>query len=92
MIHYSLIWMGPINAAWIKKHGDNWATGRIEVWSGDFDWADETYGITIDIKDWNTLDDFLRKLKTDKVLTKDELCAMFESKTDTKLIHKAYDQ
>lgn len=89
-IRYSLIWMGPINAAWIKQHGDNWAMGRIEVWSGDFDWADEEYGITIDGKDWSAFSDFLWKLKTDQVLTKAELCAMFEAETGTTLIHKVY--
>ena len=90
MMRYSLIWMGPINAAWIKQHGDNWAMGRIEVWSGDFDWADIEYGITIDSKDWSAFSDFLRKLKTNQVLTKNELCAMFEAETGTTLIHKVY--
>lgn len=91
MIRYSLIWMGPINAEWIKRHGDNWATGRIEVLSGQFDWADEEYGITIDNKDWNAFDNFLFKLKSETILSKDELCDMFETETDTKLIHKKWE-
>jgi hypothetical protein len=89
-MYYSLIWMGPINAAWIKKHGSNWVVGRIEVRSGDFDWADVEYGITIDGKDWSALSDFLCKLKTDEILTKNQLCAMFEAETGTTLIHKVY--
>jgi hypothetical protein len=80
--------MGPINADWIKKNGDNWSSGRLEVWTGNFDWADEEYGITIDSQHWNVFDDFLGELKTETVLTKDELCAMFENETGNKLIHR----
>ena len=87
MIRYSLIWMGPINIKWMEKYGDNWAMGRLEVWTGDFDWADQEYGIAIDSKHWNDFDDFLRKLKTETILTKDELCAMFEAETGNKFIH-----
>lgn len=91
MIRYSLIWMGPINSGWIKKNGDNWAMGRIEALSGQFDWADEEYGITIDNKDWNAFGDFLFKLKTETILSKDELCIMFETKTGTKLTHYRWE-
>ena len=90
MITYSLIWMGPINANWIKQHGNNWAMGRIEVRSGQLDWSDQEYGICVDSKDWETLDDFLSRLKTETMLTKDQLCAMFESKTGNKLVHKQW--
>jgi hypothetical protein len=78
MIRYNTNWMGPINTEWIKKNGDDWSGGRIDVWG-----TDEPYGVEIGIpimksEDWHRFGNWLWNFETDTVWTLDELVKEYE--------------
>jgi len=62
MVRYSTNWMGPINTEWIKKHGEGWAAGRIDVYGINDQYPDELALPPMKNSDWsrftNWLDDF----------------------------------
>jgi hypothetical protein len=79
MISYSTNWMGPINEDWIAKHGTGWCAGRIDI-QGEPDnpWGSE-YGVApMRTEDWNALSDYLWDLRTDKLLSYEDLIEQFE--------------
>lgn len=68
MIHYSTNWMGPINEDWIKKHGDDWCAGRIDVY-GSGPYPDELALPPMKREDWARFSEWLDKLETKEMWT-----------------------
>lgn len=68
MIHYSTNWMGPINQEWIKEHGDDWCTGRVDVY-GSGPYPDELWVPPMKSEDWARFSEWLDKLETDEMWT-----------------------
>jgi len=67
LIRYSTNWMGPINLGWIKQHGDNWATGRIDMRGDSLGAYGGEVGVPpIDQKDWKLLSEWLDGYETDE--------------------------
>lgn len=77
MFTYSTNWMGPINTDWIKKHGDCWSAGRIDVCGGS-DYPDEYSLPPMHSQDWERLSAWLDGLETEKVWSFVELITEFE--------------
>lgn len=76
--------MGPVDLKWMDKHGDNWASGRIDVYGL---W-DEEHSLALppmDHKDWNNFSRWLDTVETDDVWTLQQLVAQYE-KQNNKII------
>lgn len=83
MITYCTNLMGPCNWAWMDKHGDNWATGRIDVyglWNGEHALALPP----MDYKDWNNFSRWLDTLETEDIYSLEQLVKLYE-KTNSKI-------
>jgi hypothetical protein len=65
--------MGPINPEWIRENGDDWAGGRIDVYHPDWMFPKEVSVPIMKIGDWATFSEFLGDLKTETVLSFEEL-------------------
>jgi len=81
MITYSTNWMGPINMQWIEEHGDCWSAGRIDIRDSSKEGYDgwNEYGLPpMHTEDWNKLSDYLWELKTETLLSYEELIQSFE--------------
>lgn len=82
MIHYSTNLMGPINLEWIKKNGDNWSSGRIDVYGDRYE---SEMGLPpMDWKDWDQFSQWLDKFKSEKPLRLEELVKLYEE-TNSKI-------
>jgi len=78
MITYSTNWMGPINAKWIKEHGDHWAAGRIDIYGTDGAYPEEMSLPTMHSEDWNRFSDWLDSFQTDEICWLDRLVAEYQ--------------
>lgn len=79
MIRYSTNWMGPVNAEWVRKHGEHWAGGRIDIRGGDLDEHGTEIGVrTMHGEDWLELNKFCDGLKTESVLSPEDFWKRFE--------------
>lgn len=82
-IKYSTNWMGPLNLNWIKEHGDNWASGRVDVYG---DRHESEIGLPpMDNKDWHRFSHWLDDITTDRIYNLEELVKWYE-KTNPKII------
>lgn len=84
MITYWLNWMGPINADWISKNGDQWSGGRIDV-SGV---EDEPFGFELSAptmlsSDWVRFGAWLKDFSSPELLSLQELVAEYEKTNPT---------
>jgi hypothetical protein len=68
MITYSTNWMGPINAQWIKEHGDCWAAGRIDIYGEGFYNSLELGLPAMHKEDWARFSDWLDKFESETVM------------------------
>ena len=80
---YSINFMGPINYAWIQEHGEHWAGGRIDVHGGDEDYALSLPLMHAD--DFSELSKWLGSLTTEHLWSVEEITALFERETSTKI-------
>lgn len=79
MITYSVNWMGPINPDWIKKNGDYWAAGRIDIRGIPDDPYGDEYGLSaMHMEDWCKLRDWLVTYKTEEVVSYETLIESYE--------------
>jgi hypothetical protein len=79
MITYDTNWMGPINGEWIRKHGNTWAGGRIDIRGV----PDEPYGLEYGLnimqrEDWGRFTAWLDDLETQELWTLQELLDTYE--------------
>lgn len=83
MIHYSINWMGPINAKWIEENGDNWCSGRIDIFGEDHNGNDVETEIGIPPmhhRDWQRFTRWLDRFETvERVWTLDEIVKEYET-------------
>jgi hypothetical protein len=84
-ISYCTNWMGPINTDWIAKHGEQWASGRIDVHGVDNPYGDEISLPPIHIEDWNLFSDWLEDFYTDTMWTLKQLVDEYE-KTNPRIL------
>jgi len=83
MITYSTNWMGPINNDFIKKYGENWAGGRIDIYTGGP--YPEEYSLPImSVEDWNSFSEWIHTLKTETIWSYDNIIEEYE-KTHSKI-------
>ena len=78
MITYSTNWMGPINAKWIKDHGEHWSAGRIDIYGTDDAYPEEMGLPTMHAEDWNRFSGWLDKFQTDEIWWLDRLVAEYQ--------------
>ena len=84
---YRSNYMGPINKEFIATHGENWAGGRIDcrcddIKDPDYDRYGQEIGIpTMNLTHYNILSKWLENLRTDRLLTEEELYALFKEQT-----------
>jgi hypothetical protein len=78
MISYSTNWMGPINAKWIKEHGEHWSAGRIDIYGTDDAYPEEMGLPTMHTEDWNRFSDWLNSFQTDEIWGLDRLVAEYQ--------------
>ena len=76
-VEYHANWMGPVNLKWIEKHGEGWASGRIDIYTSD-NYPEEMSLPTMKATDWNTFRDWLSKFRTDSVWSLKELVEEYE--------------
>jgi hypothetical protein len=70
MISYSTNYMGPINADWIKTHGEHWAGGRIDIYGS----TEDEIGLPImHVGDWRNFSTWLDEFKTEAPFTLDKI-------------------
>ena len=80
MITYSTNWMGPINSAWIKEHGQGWSAGRIDIYGVPGEFYPIEYGLNpMRTEDWNALSDYLMTIETEELWSYDYLIEQFEN-------------
>lgn len=83
MIHYSSNWMGPINREWIKENGEEWATGRIDIFGEGYNGDDVETEIGLPmmyIQDWKRFTKWLDRFETvERVWTLDEIVKEYET-------------
>lgn len=82
-VRYSIVWMGPINTDWIRENGDHWCAGRIEAHRGT-----ETIEYRMPVvtgRSWARFREWLWDLKTNKVLSRQELIERFLKETGHKM-------
>lgn len=85
---YFLNWMGPINANWIREHGDDWCAGRIDVRGGIED--EYPFGLEIAVpamraKSWAAFGQWLYGVRTNEVADLQDLVRMFEREMRTEI-------
>jgi len=83
-VSYYLNWMGPINQAWIKEHGDCWNAGRIDIRDDSkqgYDGWHEYAVAPMKTESWNKLSDWLDNIETSEVIGFYRLIEMFEMQT-----------
>ena len=78
MIAYSTNWMGPINPSWIKKNGDYWSAGRIDVRGTDDPYGDEIGLSPMHTEDWIKLGAWLQDFKTNTMLDLNQIVQEYE--------------
>ena len=78
MVSYSTNWMGPVNMEWIKKYGDNWATGRIDIRGTGEPYGDEMHLPPMDYKDWSRFSEWLDDFYTDYMWTLSAIVKEYE--------------
>ena len=76
---YSTNWMGPINAEWIKRNGDHWCSGRIDVYGDDVPDYTELHLPTMHNEDWNTFTKWLDNLTTPEVWDLEDIVRAYEA-------------
>lgn len=86
MITYFLNRMGPVNSEFIKKYGDDWAMGRIDI----MDVPDEPYGLehamdAIKEDEWYDLSEWLWNLETKEVWNKKQILDRYTQETGNTL-------
>lgn len=75
-VEYHTNWMGPVNYEWIMKFGEDWASGRIDVYS---DSVPESLALsTMKKDDWGRFSEWLKIFKTDEVWTIQQLVEEYE--------------
>ena len=78
-VTYSTNWMGPINADWIKEHGDHWAAGRIDIYGVEGEHYPLEYRLPpMHIEDWLAFSEWLRSYTSKELRSFDGLVAEFE--------------
>ena len=84
MITYSTNWMGPINADFIKEHGDYWSGGRLDI--DDASMFGSEYPLPIMHKtDWRDLTNFCSTYTTEELATSAKILADFEQNYNRKI-------
>lgn len=86
-INYSTNYMGPVNSDWIKKHGSDWAGGRIDLYGVNSDYPEE-FEISLPFMktdDYKKFSDWLETLETDDVWTLQQLVEQYQ-KTNSKIV------
>ena len=78
MIRYHTNWMGPVNGDWIKKNGDHWAGGRIDVRGTDDPYGDEIGLPIMNSEDWYNFSEWLKTFETEEIWTLEEIVKMYE--------------
>lgn len=77
-VKYSSNWMGPVSLEWIKKNGDHWAAGRIDVYGDGVPEYEEINLPMMKIQDWNNFSRWLDALATPEVWSLDDLVNVYE--------------
>lgn len=85
--------MGPFNKNFIEKYGNNWSGGRIDI----MDIPDEPYGLEysmefIRTEDWNKLSEWMWKLETENILTKEEILERYRKETGNNITYLVRDK
>lgn len=84
---YSVAFNRDLN---IRHYKEYYCTGRIDIHTGMFG---EEYGVEMmKASSWNKLGDWLNKLTSDKVLSKQEILDKFESETGHKIEWYVYEE
>ena len=85
MISYSTNWMGPINEDWIKKYGEGWSAGRMDIrgvpgneyWNG---WHE--YSLPpMQTEDWNDFSDWLDDFETEELMSLEDILEEYRQDT-----------
>ena len=77
MLSYSTNWMGPTNTDWIAKHGDQWAAGRIDVYTG-LGYPAEIALSPMHDRDWEEFSDWLDLFETQELWTLAQIVSEYE--------------
>lgn len=80
LVHYSMVWMGPISADWIKQNGNDWSAGRMDTDHGS-PHTDEIGVPVMKTEDWDRLSQWLRTYTSVGLKTLDEIVIDFENQT-----------
>lgn len=79
MISYFANCTGPVNSNWIKNNGSRWAGGRIDISGIPDELFCREYTLPImHQKDWERFATWLNHLKTENVLTFNEIISLYE--------------
>lgn len=84
-ISYYLNWMGPVSKKWTDEHGEQWATGRIDVHGTGDPYGEEIAVHPMHKEDWHRFREWLDDLYTKEVWTLKQLVEEYE-KTHPKIL------
>lgn len=80
MYHYWTVGHVILNTQWIKKHGAQWRSIRIEITADDEPFACCEIDLIYDPRNQG-FEDWVDDLKTDEILTLDEILRRFKHET-----------
>jgi hypothetical protein len=70
--------MGPISLDWVKRNGEEWAGGRIDIYGTDSFYPEEHTLPIMHREDWASFGDWLDEIVSPSKLSLEELVQMYE--------------